>query len=137
MEITRKLAGEFVIVELNGRVDGSWSDHLSSELAEVVGEGRHHIRVDCSRLTFLSSAGIGVLMSFHKELGQISGSFQVVNASASVAAVLRMTRLDALLVATVGTSSTAPVRERPDRSVEHAGVGYDIFDLDTVGALTC
>ena len=137
MDITRKVTGELVVVELNGRVDGYWSDHLSSELAEVVGEGRHHIRVDCSRVTFLSSAGIGVLMSFHKELDQISGSFQVVNASSAVAAVLRVTRLDALLIAPSGASRAAPVRERPDRNVEHAGVGYEVFDLDTPGALSC
>src|SRR5262245_39194139 len=137
MDITRRLAGDLVVVDLKGRVDGYWSDHLSAELAEVVGEGRHHIRLDCSRVTFLSSAGIGVLMSFHKELEQISGSLQVINASTAVAAVLRVTRLDALLVAPAGTTLAAPGRDRPDRSVEHAGVGYDVFELDTAKTLTC
>jgi anti-anti-sigma factor len=137
MEITRRLVGDLVVVELNGRVDGYWSDHLSAELADVVGEGRHHIRLDCSRVTFLSSAGIGVLMAFHKELERISGSFQVVNASASVAAVLRVTRLETLLIAPAGTTSGAPVADHPDRLVEHAGVGYEVFDLDATRTLTC
>src|SRR5216683_4374069 len=98
MEITRTLGGEFVSIELVGRLDGYWSDHLTSALTDAVREGHHHIRLDCSGVNFLSSAGIGVLMKFHQELARINGTFLVVNASAPVSTVLRITRLAQFLV---------------------------------------
>ena len=58
---------------VNGRIDGYWADHLDSSLAEVVREGQHRVRLDLSRATFISSAGIGVLMRYHKQLARLSG----------------------------------------------------------------
>jgi anti-anti-sigma factor len=138
MEIRHRISGEIVDVTLAGRLDGYWSDHLQSALSDVVGEGTHHIRLDCSRVTFLSSAGIGVLMKFHKELERIKGSFQLVNPSAAVATVLRVTRLDTFLVAAPGPAAAAPPeRERPARRFTRGEIAFDVFDLDPGATLTC
>src|SRR5215471_11606597 len=98
MDITRTVTGEIAQLGLTGRLDAYWSDHLNTTLADVVREGHHHIRLDCSGVTFLSSAGIGVLMTFHKELAGINGTFRIVNPAASVATVLRLSKLSELLV---------------------------------------
>ena len=139
MEITRTLGGEFVSIELVGRLDGYWSDHLTSALTDAVREGHHHIRLDCSGVNFLSSAGIGVLMKFHKELARINGTFLVVNASAPVSTVLRITRLAQFLVEPPGTDTATTTRERqpPARRIERDDVGFDVFDLDARASLTC
>jgi anti-anti-sigma factor len=137
MEITRRRTGEIMDVELAGRLDGYWCDHLHTALSEVLREGNHHIRIDCSRVTFLTSAGIGVLLQFHKELGRIDGTFHVVNPSASVSAVLRITRVDKYLIAPAGEPIASPARERVGRRLEQEGVGFDVFDLDTSATLTC
>jgi anti-anti-sigma factor len=137
MEITRRIAGAHVDLELAGRLDGYWSDHLTSELTEVVRGGKHHIRVDCSRVSFLSSAGIAVLMKFHKELARINGTFTVVNPSAPVVAVLRMTRLDTQLISQPGPSSLQQADEAAGRRFERHEASFDVFDLDTAATLTC
>jgi anti-anti-sigma factor len=137
MEITRKGVGDIVDVELAGRLDGYWSDHLKSALTEVVRGGTHHIRLDCSQVSFLSSAGIGVLMKFHKDLGRINGTFQVINPSVPVSTVLRMTRLDAFLVSPSGPAALPPARERPARRFSRDDVGFDVFDLRPGASLTC
>ncbi len=137
MEITRKAHGDVMDVELAGRLDGYWSDHLTSALTEVVRAGTHHIRLDCSQVSFLSSAGIGVLMKFHKELGRINGTFQVINPSVPVLAVLRMTRLDAFLVSVPGPAAPQPARERPARRFTFHDVAFDVFDLHPGASLTC
>jgi anti-anti-sigma factor len=65
MDITRTLTENAIDVAVAGRLDGYWADHLSAALTDVVREGHHHIRLNCSKVTFLSSAGISVLMQFH------------------------------------------------------------------------
>jgi anti-anti-sigma factor len=137
MQITRRTSGDIMDVELAGRLDGYWSDHLKAALTDVVSGGIHHIRLDCSQVSFLSSAGIGVLMKFHKELGRINGSFQVINPSSSVATVLRVTRLDAFLVPVSGPTSPQPARERPSRRITGDTVAFDVFDVDAAARLTC
>jgi anti-anti-sigma factor len=137
MEITRRTSGEIMDVELAGRLDGYWSDHLKAALTDVVRGGIHHIRLDCSQVSFLSSAGIGVLMKFHKELGRINGSFRVINPSSPVATVLRVTRLDAFLVPVSGPAAPQPARERPARRITGETVAFDVFDIDAAARLTC
>ena len=137
MEITRRTSGDIMDVELAGRLDGYWSDHLKAALTDVVRGGIHHIRLDCSQVSFLSSAGIGVLMKFHKELGRINGSFRVINPSSPVATVLRVTRLDAFLVPASGPAAPQPERERPARRITADTVAFDVFDLDADARLTC
>ena len=137
MEITRRKVDEIVEVELAGRLDGYWCDHLSAAFSEMLRDGNHHIRVDCSQVSYLTSAGIGVLLQFSKELGRINGTFHVVNPSAAVRTVLRITRLDALLIAPTGEVRPALARERPARRLEHPDVAFEVFDLDSPGTLTC
>jgi anti-anti-sigma factor len=136
MEITRTQTGDVVDLQLAGRLDGYWCDHLNAALTEVLRHGHHHIRVDCSQVSYLSSAGIGVLMRFYKELTRIDGSFSVVNPSVPVATVLRTTRLDTHLIA-VATTTRPDARERAARRFEHEGVGLEVFALDASATLTC
>jgi anti-anti-sigma factor len=136
MEITRTHNGDVVDVQLAGRLDGYWCDHLNAALTEVLRHGHHHIRVDCSHVSYLSSAGIGVLMRFYKELTRIDGSFCVVNPSVPVSTVLRTTRLDAHLIA-LATTARPEARERAARRFEDHGIGLEVFDLDVLATLTC
>ena len=62
----------------------------------------------CPGVTFISSAGIGVLVKFYKRLDAIKGALVIVRASAPVRTVLDMTRLTALLV----DDSAATIRAR-------------------------
>ena len=137
MQIVQKRAGEIVELELVGRLDGYWCDHLSTTLTEVLRNGNHHIRVDCAQVTYLTSAGIGVLMRFHQELARIHGTFQVLNPSPAVSTVIRVTRLDQFLMPPPTATAAAPVREAPSRRLEHQEVALEVFDLDPHGALTC
>src|SRR5204862_7431808 len=127
MEITRSVNDGLVELVVVGRLDGYWADHLDAALTDAIREGHHRLRLDCSQVSFLSSAGIGVLMKFHKELARINGSFRVINPSSPVATVLRVTRLDAFLVPASGPAAPQPARERPARRVTADTVAFDVF----------
>ena len=78
MEITREEHGSVLHLHVAGRLDAYWADHLSEEISAAVREGRRFVSLNFSRLTYISSAGIRVLMSFYKQLRALEGSLTVV-----------------------------------------------------------
>jgi anti-sigma B factor antagonist len=58
--------GTDIIVPI-GEIDASSSIELDLTIAKSVGEGFTRILVDCSALEYISSAGLGVFMSYIEE----------------------------------------------------------------------
>jgi anti-sigma B factor antagonist len=55
------------VIGLVGEIDASSSIELDLAIAKSVGEGFTKILVDCSALEYISSAGLGVFMSYIEE----------------------------------------------------------------------
>ena len=138
MQITKVQHGEVVEVRITGRLDGYWAEHLSTGLADVVREGGHQIRVNLADVSFLSSAGIRVLVQCFKQLRAIDGSLAVWHPSQHVSEVLKLAGLHDLLVSTdfaaPAAVSTAP---SPARRIERDTVALDVFPLPGGGQMTC
>jgi len=56
------------ILSIVGEIDASSSIELDLAIAKSVGEGFKKIVVDCTALEYISSAGLGVFMSYIEEL---------------------------------------------------------------------
>ena len=93
MEMTRNAADGCMELTITGRLDGYWADHLDAGLTETVREGHHRLRLNLSDVTFISSAGIAVLVKFYKRLTAIKGGLVITGTSQSVRTVLDITRL--------------------------------------------
>jgi anti-sigma B factor antagonist len=55
------------VIALIGEIDASSSIELDLAIAKSVGEGFAKILIDCSALEYISSAGLGVFMSYIEE----------------------------------------------------------------------
>lgn len=55
------------VIVLIGEIDASSSIELDLAIAKSVGEGYSRILVDCTSLEYISSAGLGVFMSYIEE----------------------------------------------------------------------
>lgn len=55
------------VITLIGEIDASSSIELDLAIARSVGEGFSKILIDCSALEYISSAGLGVFMSYIEE----------------------------------------------------------------------
>jgi anti-sigma B factor antagonist len=55
------------VLVLIGEIDASSSIELDLAIAKSVGEGYSKILIDCSSLDYISSAGLGVFMSYIEE----------------------------------------------------------------------
>ncbi len=97
MEIKRKREQGFEVLILDGRLDAYWSDHLESELTKCIRDGIYKLRIDMSAVSYISSAGIRVLLQSYKKLNKINGDFNLVNISKNVETVLKLSGIEALL----------------------------------------
>src|SRR5215471_6038554 len=144
MQISRRQTGEFLELLVEGRMDVHWSEHLASAVREEMRQGSHHIRLDLSRVPYLSSAGIGVLVRLHHEFKSIQGSFLVANCSPIALKSLQISNLAGLLVAkdralpeTGETPSIeGPLPEAVKRFEKEAAV-YDVYRLAPEAGLEC
>ena len=55
------------VIAIIGEIDASSSIELDLTIAKSVGEGFSKILIDCSALEYISSAGLGVFMSYIEE----------------------------------------------------------------------
>jgi anti-anti-sigma factor len=136
MEITRVSVEGLTELTVSGRIDGYWADHLDSSLAEIVREGQHRVRLELSRATFISSAGIGVMMKYYKQLTRLSGTLSVSSPSDSVRLVLEMTRVAPLLVESAAPAAAARPMAGEGRRIERDGTTFEVFDLTPGATLT-
>jgi len=123
MEIVTQQLGEALEVKVKGRLDNYWTEHLRGNLEEVIRGGAHGIRLNLSEISFLSSAGVGLLVKFHTQLKGIGGSFMITSPSERVKQVLDLCRLSTILLAQTTRSrrlrytkpKSALFHLRPDR----------------------
>jgi anti-anti-sigma factor len=137
MDITRHSTGGRLHLTVAGRIDGYWADHLNTTVSDAVRQGHRRIRVDCSKVTFLSSAGIGVLVQCHKQLTAISGAFHVTNPSTAVMTLLEMTRLTDILVDRAVSDEAPAETGGQRRTIVRDGLVARVHDFDHDAPVQC
>ena len=85
-----------VVVRCVGSIDGHTFEKLDDSLINLLASGERYIIVDMSRVPYVSSAGIGVLVGAHREAEKAAGGLALINLSPDVRELFRSTKLDAL-----------------------------------------
>src|SRR5262245_19667259 len=97
LEVSKRLVGEQVHVQIKGRLDSSWADQFAAALDEIVRSDNHDVLLDMVEVTYLSSASISVLIRCYKQLQGIRGSLVIVRCSEVVESILATVGLKKLL----------------------------------------
>jgi anti-anti-sigma factor len=138
MEIVTQQLGEVVEVKVRGRLDNYWTEHLQRNLDEVIRAGAHSIRLNLSDVSFLSSAGVGLLVRFHKQLKSIGGSFLVTHPSERVKLVLDLCQLSPVLLASEASPAAAPPTHKIEaRSFSTASASFEVMECAAGKPLIC
>ncbi len=90
MTIVKNNEGEVATVKVEGRLDTMTAPELQRALSEYPGETRRLI-FDFAALEYISSAGLRMLLSMHKQMSSVGGEIQVVHANTAVKDVFEMT----------------------------------------------
>lgn len=141
MEIRTRRDGEEMRIELEGRLDAAWSGNVGQALQDTLHAGCHHIALDLSGVSYLSSAGIRVLVILAKQLKGIGGRLRLLDPTPPVREVLRQVGFQYLLDAPA--PHAAPVQAQPAQSSQpagprvwrHGGHGFEVYDLNRTASL--
>ena len=82
------------VVQVDGELDHATAPVLGATLDRQIGAGRDQVIVDLTRLTFLDSSGLRVLVSRDRQLRRRKTSLRLVGPSAWVRKLLGITGLD-------------------------------------------
>ena len=69
--------GDISILSVNGFLDAHTAPKFEQSIQQEVDAGRTRMVVDCTGLTYISSAGLGVFMSFVEDLREKGGDIKI------------------------------------------------------------
>ncbi|MED5507171.1 MAG: STAS domain-containing protein [Planctomycetota bacterium] len=88
---------EIMVLVADGGLDARNARQLGEKLEALVDAGIRELIVDCSKLTFVSSAGLGVLLKANRQLGALGGQVHLAGVGGPIVQILRIARLDGIL----------------------------------------
>ena len=91
MEIEKKIAGDSLELMLPGWIDGAAANQLEVEVLAAIKQDYKTIYVNLAQATFLCSAGIRVLLQYHRQMKGKGLKLLVSRPSPEVASALEMT----------------------------------------------
>ena len=95
MTITKNVNGNDLVIALEGRLDTMTAPELEAELNKSMGDAET-LTLDFSKLDYISSAGLRVLLSAHKVMLR-KGGMKVTNVNEIVQEVFEVTGFADLL----------------------------------------
>ena len=86
-----------IVVKVNGKLDGSTMVDFNQEVEKHFQQGQKKCILDGSQLTYVSSMGIGAIVSLQAKLRMQGGDLKLAAIQDMVADILRIVRLDQLV----------------------------------------
>ena len=97
IHITTVVTDDLVTLKVMGEVDASSSINLDNAINKVKSQGHKKIIIDAEEMNYISSAGLGVFMSYIKDFEKENISLVIFGLNEKVFNVFKMLGLDQLL----------------------------------------
>ena len=85
-------------LQLLGRFDANWADRVGQAIEMAIQSGYHQVDLEFARVDYLSSAGIRVLLKYHKQLKAVGGALKVLQPTPGVLEVLQLSGIAGMLI---------------------------------------
>ena len=96
MNLIKKAAGDALTIALEGRLDTTTSPQLDNEV-DVSLEGVKDLTLDFSELTYISSAGLRVLLRAQRKMTGCQGTMRVTGVSDGIMEIFEITGFSEIL----------------------------------------
>ncbi|WP_339923893.1 STAS domain-containing protein [uncultured Cyclobacterium sp.] len=113
LTINKKGEEGYLIISLEGEVDASNSVELDEVIQEVLDEDIKNILVNAHELQYISSAGLGVFMSYLEDFNEKNIQFIIYGLNEKVMNVFHILGLDQLM-------NIKDTREEAEKSLHEA-----------------
>lgn len=98
MDTLLEYSGDTMIVRLNGELDQHYATRLRSEIdGEVSHRGIHKIVFDFSKVGFMDSSGIGVIMGRYRLMQSVGGTVCAFGASPRLDKLIEMSGIKRII----------------------------------------
>ena len=94
IEMSQEHKDGVLVVTLKGRLDAVTSPQVEKDIAGLVDGGEHKVLLHFGGVTYLSSAGMRMLLATTKKLKMLEGSLVVTDVDDRVMDVLKMSGFD-------------------------------------------
>lgn len=92
---TRLIEPATTVVEIAGRLNlGNSLSYVETAIKKLIADGSRKIVVDIAGLTFIDSAGVGMLISCAGDMDQAGGVFRIAGATGPVAKVFDVVHMN-------------------------------------------
>lgn len=89
-QVQRNPSGPLVILELEGYLDAHTAPEFEKAVQQEIDTGNHRLIADCASLTYISSAGLGVFMTFIEDIRAAGGDLKICGLQPKVAQVFEI-----------------------------------------------
>lgn len=94
--VGRNTSGDLTILSLTGFLDAHTAPEFEKAIQQEFDAGHVRLIVDCGGLTYISSAGLGVFMSFIEDIRAANGDLKICNLTPKVAQVFEVLGFDSI-----------------------------------------
>lgn len=84
---------DILIVMADGGLNAKTADTFVGSLEALIDSGARKVIVDCTKLRYISSSGLGVLIQLHNRLAERGGDVKLANVRGVIANLIAKTRL--------------------------------------------
>ena len=83
-----------LILSADGGINAANSSQFVDDLEKVIKAGVTKLIVDCAKIRYISSSGLGALIRLHKRMCERGGDVRLAAVDSAVVRILEMTRLN-------------------------------------------
>jgi anti-sigma B factor antagonist len=94
--IQRSTQDDCTVLSLDGYLDAHTAPEFENAVQQEIEAGHRRLIVNCERLSYISSAGLGVFMSFLEEIREAGGDIKICGPSPKVLQVFEILGFPAL-----------------------------------------
>jgi anti-anti-sigma factor len=92
--IPREIDGDIMVIEVDGGLDGSNAAQFTCDILAIAQGGISRLIIDCSKMTTLSSIGVGALIRIHARATKAGGDVKLCAVPGLMMQVLSVMRMD-------------------------------------------
>ncbi len=85
---------DVLILTADGGLNSDTAEQFITQLEQLIAGGIRKVIVDCSKLDFVSSYGVALLMRLHRRLAKQGGDVKLASIHSNVVSLLRLLRLE-------------------------------------------
>lgn len=93
MKVQKKTVGKVCLIEIEGEVNAEHASQLKKALAQAREESSKNFVLDLSRVSFIDSTGLGILISLMRQLKDDKGKLRLAGLQDEVRSIFEITRL--------------------------------------------